>query len=158
MKLLTTDYPSPGTVNHYQIDSEKRRWVEEYQGKVGLMDMKTMIAAMASDPCWSAKLHGLIDFSDVELDLSANDILRLALVLKHEGHRTQGWLVYVANNSTTFGIVRMLSYWSRNSERLRIFSTREEAEIWLDRNIDHTPPNFCEVESTETATVFRNVI
>ena len=158
MKLLATDYPSPGTVNHYRIDSEKRRWVEEYEGKVGLMDLKTMIGAMASDPCWSSNLHGLIDFSDVELDLSANDILRLALVLKHEEHRTQGWLVYVANNSTVFGIVRMLSYWSRNSERLRIFNTREEAEIWLDRNIDQTPPNFCEVESIEPETVLRYVI
>ncbi|MEO8617580.1 MAG: hypothetical protein ABI600_20790 [Luteolibacter sp.] len=158
MKLLTTDYPSPGTVNHYRIDSEQRRWVEEYQGKVGLMDLKAMVAAMASDPCWSANLHGLIDFSDVELDLSANDILRLALVLKHEEHRTRGWLVYVANNSTVFGIVRMLSYWSRNSERLRIFNTREEAETWLEHNMDQTPPNFREVESSEAAAALRNVI
>ena len=158
MKLLTTDYPAPGTVNHYRIDSEQGRWIEEYQGNVGLNDLKAMIGAMASDPCWSSNLHGLIDFSDVELDLSANDILRLALVLKHEQHRTRGWLVYVVNNSTVFGIVRMLSYWSRNSDRLRIFNTREEAETWLDVNIDQIPPNFIEVESIEAAAELRYVI
>ena len=61
--------------------------IEEYQGKTGLADLKSVISSMASDPCWSADFHGLIDFSEAELDLAANDVLRLALVLRHEENR-----------------------------------------------------------------------
>src|SRR6478672_9100219 len=157
MKFLTTDYPSPGTVGRYRIDSERRMRIEEYQGQVKLGDLKSVIVAMVSDPCWSPDFHGLIDFSDAELDLSSNDILRLALVLKHEENRTRGWLAYVAASSNVFGIVRMLSYWSRNTDRLRIFNTREEAEGWLECNVDQIPPNFREVEISEVAAAFRNV-
>ena len=157
MKFLTTDYPSSGTAGRYRIDSERRMRIEEYQGKVGLADLKSITAAMVSDPCWSPDFHGLVDFSDAELDLSANDILRLALVLKNEANRTRGWLAYVAGNSTVFGIVRMLGYWSRNTDRMRIFNTREEAEVWLECNVDQVPPNFREVEHPDVAE-FRNVI
>ncbi|MEO5715317.1 MAG: hypothetical protein ABIT37_17700 [Luteolibacter sp.] len=157
MKFLTTDYPSEGTVGHYRIDSDRRMRIEEYQGKVGLADLKSIIYSMASDPCWSPDFHGLIDFSDAELDLSANDILRLALVFKHEDLRTRGWLAYVANNSTVFGIVRMLGYWSRNNDRIRIFGTRDEAEAWLELNVDQVPPSCREFDLSEAAAL-RNVI
>ncbi len=158
MKFLTTDYPSEGTVGHYRIDSERRMRIEEYQGKVGLSDLKSIISAMASDPCWSPDFNGLIDFHEAELDLSANDILRLALVLKNADHRTRGWLAYVVPNSTVFGIVRMLGYWSRNTDRIRIFNARDEAESWLVRNRDQIPPNCHEVELTEVEATLRSAI
>ena len=142
MKFLTTDYPSLGTVGHYRIDAGRRMRIEEYQGKVGLADLKSVISAMASDPCWSLDFHSLVDFSEATLDLSANDVLRLALILRHEENRSRGWLAFVAPNSTIYGVVRMLGYWSRNTERLQIFPSREEAEAWLDRNIDQVPPGF----------------
>lgn len=151
MKLLTTDYPFQGTVGHYRIDTERRMRIEEYQGKVGLADLKAIVASMVSDPCWSPDFNGLIDFSAAELDLSANDVLRLALVLRNEENRSRGWLVFVANNSTVYGIVRMLGYWSRNTERLRIFENRAEAEVWLEHNIHQVPPNFREVEAADAA-------
>ncbi|MES2438216.1 MAG: hypothetical protein V4584_04080 [Verrucomicrobiota bacterium] len=132
--------------------------IEEYQGKTGLGDLKSVISSMASDSCWSADFHGLIDFSDAELELSANDILRLALVLRHEGNRSNGWLAYVATNSTTYGIVRMLSYWSRNTDRLKIFQSRDEAEAWLELNIDQVPPGFINEEGLQKAAVLRNVV
>jgi len=132
--------------------------IEEYQGKVGLADLKSIVHSMASDPCWSAEFHGLIDFSGAELDLSANDILRLSLVLKHEANRTSGWLAYVAQNSTVFGIVRMLGYWSRSNDRIRIFGSREEAEAWLELNVDQIPPHCREVELPEVAASLRNAI
>jgi hypothetical protein len=87
MRLLTTDYPSLETVGHYRIDAGRRMQIEEYQGKVGRADLKAMSAAMVSDPCWSPDFHGLVDFSEAELDLSANDVLRLALVMRHEAIR-----------------------------------------------------------------------
>ncbi len=158
MKLLTTDYPPEGTVGHYRIDSDRRMRIEEYQGKVGLMDLKALIAAMVSDPCWSPDFNGLVDFTDVELDLSANDVLRLALFLKSEENRSNGWLAFVADNSTVYGIVRMLGYWSRNTGRMRIFNNRAEAEIWLEHNIDQVPPNFSEVRVTESAAALRDAI
>lgn len=144
MKFLTTDYPSSETVGHYRIDSERRMRIEEYRGKTELSDLKSVISSMASDPCWSADFHGLIDFSEAELELSANDILRLALVLRHEEYRSHGWLAFVTTNSTTYGIVRMLGYWARNTDRMRIFQSRAEAERWLERNKNQIPPGFIE--------------
>ncbi len=158
MKFLTTDYSSLGTVGTYRIDTERRMRIEEYQGKTGLADLKSVIFSMATDPCWSADYHGLIDFSDAELELTANDILRLALVLRHEGNRSNGWLAYVAGNSTTYGIVRMLGYWSRNSDRLKIFQSRGEAEAWLALNIDQVPPGFILEEGLRKTAALRNVI
>ncbi len=158
MKLLTTDYPSLGTVGRYRIDSERRMRIEEYQGKTVLGDLKSNIAAMASDPCWSADFHGLIDFSEAQLELAANDVLRLALVLRHESNRSRGWLAFVATNSTTHGIIRMLGYWSRNTDRLRIFQSRSEAEAWLERNVNQVPPGFLNEDGIEAVAVLRNAI
>jgi hypothetical protein len=157
MKFLTTDYSSLGTVGRYRIDSDRRMRIEEYQGRVGLADMKSIISAMASDPCWSPDYHSLVDFSDATLDLSANDVLRLALVLRHEENRSHGWLAFVAPNSTIYGVVRMLGYWSRNTERLQIFPSRREAEAWLIRNVDQVPPGFIDEERFEAAAL-RNAV
>jgi hypothetical protein len=158
MKFLTADYSSLGTVGHYRIDADRRMRIEEYQGKTGLADLKSVISAMASDPYWSADFHGLIDFSEAELDLATNDVLRLALILRHEANRSRGWLAYVAPKSTTYGIIRMLGYWSRNTDRMRIFQSREEAERWLELNVDHVPPGFIREDSVEEVVALRNVI
>jgi hypothetical protein len=157
MKFLTTDYSYSGTVGHYRIDTDRRMRIEEYQGRTGLGDLKSVVSSMASDPCWSADYHGLIDFSAAELDLTANDVLRLALVLRHEANRSRGWLAYVATNTVTYGIVRMLGYWSRNTDRVRIFQNRAEAEHWLVRNRDQVPPGFINEDGIEAAAVLRNV-
>ena len=158
MKFLTTDYSASGNVGHYRIDTERRIRIEEYQGKTGLSDLKSVLSSMASDPCWSAEFHGLIDFSEAELELTANDVLRLALVLRHEANRTHGWLAYVATKSTTYGIIRMLGYWSRSSPRVRIFPSRLEAEAWLEMNIDQVPPGFIHEDDALAAPVLRNVV
>jgi len=147
-----------GTVGHYRIDADRRMRIEVYQGKTGLADLKSVISAMASDPCWSGDFHGLIDFSEAELELAANDVLRLALVLRHEANRSRGWLAYVAPNSTTYGIVRMLGYWSRNTDRVRIFQSRDEAERWLELNVDQVPPGFINEDGIEAVAALRNVI
>jgi hypothetical protein len=156
MKFLTTDYSSSGTVGHYRIDTIRRMRIEEYQGRTGLGDLKSVLSSMASDPCWSAEYHGLIDFSDAELDLTANDVLRLALVLRQEANRSRGWLAYVATNTVTYGIVRMIGYWSRNTDRVRIFQSRAEAERWLVRNRDQVPPGFINEDGMEAAAALRN--
>ena len=158
MKFLTTDYSPPVAIGRYRIDSDRRMRIEEYQGSVGLADLKSIISAMASDPSWSADFHGLIDFSQSKLELTANDVLRLALVLRQEEYRSRGWLAFVATNSTTYGVVRLLGYWSRNTDRMRIFESREEAEVWLERNIDQVPPGFIHEDGIEAAAVFRNVV
>ena len=158
MKFLITDNPSLGTVGHYRIDSDRRMRIEEYQGKTVLADLKSNISAMASDPCWSAYYHGLIDFSDAQLELTANDVLRLALVLRHESNRSRGWLAFVATNSTTYGVVRMLGYWSRNTDRMRIFASRDDAERWLERNIDQVPPGFINDDVIASGAVLRNAV
>ncbi len=157
MKFLTTDYTSAGSVGNYRIDSDRRMRIEEYQGHVGLSDLRSIISSMSSDPCWSPDFHGLVDFSDATLELSSNDVLRLALLMRQEANRTTGWLAFVTANSTTYGIVRMLGYWSRNSDRLRIFQNRDEAERWLDRNVDQIPPGFLDENGMEAAAVLRNV-
>lgn len=158
MKFLASDYLSTGTTGRYRIDLDRRLRIEEYQGKTGLVDLKSIIASMASDPCWSPDFHGLVDFSDAELDLSSNDILRLALVLRQLENRTKGWLAYVATNSTNYGLVRMLGYWSRTHSRLRIFKSRPEAENWLVLNRNYMPPHFINEEGRESDRTWRDAV
>jgi hypothetical protein len=158
MKFLTTDYPSSANVGHYRIDAERRVRIEEYRGKVGLADLRSVASAMASDPCWSADYHGLVDFGKAELELSANDVLRLALTLRHEDHRSRGWMVYVVGDSVAYGMVRMLGYWSRNTDRFRIFQTRGEAEGWLERHSRTLPPRFREADEALESLPLRNAV
>lgn len=158
MQLLITDNLSPGAVGHYRIDSGRRMRIEEYQGKVGLLDLRSVIAAMASDPGWSPHYHGLVDFSAADLDLSSNDVLRLGLMLRLEQNRTKGWQVFVVTNSTAYGIVRMLGYWARTTARMRIFNDRDEAERWLELNVDQVPPNFLESDEPNLAAILRTAI
>jgi hypothetical protein len=142
MKFLNLNYSSKETAGRYRIDADRRMRIEEYRGKTDLVDLKSIFASMASDPGWSPDFHGLVDFSDAELDLSSNDVLRLSLMLRQLENRTWGWLAYVATNSTNYGLVRMLGYWSRISNRLRIFESRPEAEAWLVSNRNRMPPRF----------------
>jgi hypothetical protein len=157
MRLLTSDYSSLGTGGRYQIDTDRKLWIEEYHGKTELDDVKSVMSSLMSDPAWSSGYHGVIDFTDAELDLSANDILRLALVLRHDPNRSRGWLAYVAPSSTSYGVVRMLGYWSRATERLKIFQTRAEAEDWLEVHQDQKPACFMEEEAGDAAGRYRNV-
>lgn len=158
MKFLTTDYSSTVSVGRYRIDTERRMRIEEYQGKVGLADLRSIVSAMASDPCWSPDFHGLVDFTKAELELSANDVLRLALMLRQEGNRSRGWLVFAVSNSVAYGVVRMLGYWSRNTDRFRIFQSRDEAESWLDRHASKHPPGFREIPAVEPLPALRSVV
>jgi hypothetical protein len=144
MKFSLTDYAFPPSVGSYWIDTFRGLRIEEYQGKVGLADMKEMIRAVVADPDWTPDLHGLVDFTKAELDLSSNDVLRLALVLRQEQNRSRGWVVFAVSNQAAYGVVRMLGYWARCSDRFRIFQSREEAEKWLERHRDSRPPAFRE--------------
>lgn len=157
MKLLTSDYSSLGTGGRYQIDTDRRLWIEEYHGKTELDDVKSVMSSLMSESSWSPGFHGIVDFTDAELDLSANDILRLALVLRHDPNRSRGWLAYVAPSSTSYGVVRMLGYWSRATERLRIFQTRSEAEAWLELHANQAPACFLEEDAESAAVGYRNV-
>lgn len=158
MKFLSTDYSSTVTVGHYRIDTDRGMRIEEYQGKVGLGDLRSIVSAMASDPCWSSEHHGLVDFSQAELELSANDVLRLALMLRQEENRSSGWLVFAVRNSVAYGIVRMLGYWSRNTDRFRIFPSRHEAETWLERHLAQSPPGFREPNAAQRNGALRSAV
>lgn len=144
MKFSLTDYAFPAIAGCYWIDTDRGIRIEEYQGKVELGDLKAIVSAMASDAAWSPDHHGLVDFTRAELDLSANDVLRLALILRQKQNRSRGWMVFAVSNSVAFGVVRMLGYWSRNTDRIRIFQSRDEAEGWLERHRKQVPPAFCE--------------
>jgi hypothetical protein len=157
MKFLTTDYPSTAVGSGYRIDADRRMRIEEYHGKVDLADLRSMVSAMASDPCWSPDHHGLVDFTNAELELSANDVLRLALTLRQEGNRSHGWLVFAVGSPAAYGVVRMLGYWSRNTDRFRIFQSRAEAEKWLERHLHQTPPGFHQ-PAAETKTALRDAV
>jgi hypothetical protein len=158
MKFLSTDYSSPEAGSGYRIDLDRRIRIEEYHGKVQLGDLRSIVSAMASDPCWSPDHHGLVDFTNAELELSANDVLRLALMLRQEQNRSNGWLVFAVSNSAAYGMVRMLGYWSRNTDRFRIFQSRKEAESWLERHLHQSPPGFREAEMPEKTAALRNAI
>ncbi|MGC4015271.1 MAG: hypothetical protein QM755_12255 [Luteolibacter sp.] len=105
-------------------------------------DLRATADAVAGDPGWSPDFHGLIDFSQARLDLTSNDVLRLALLMRRDGYRTNGWLAFAVGDSASFGMVRMLGHWARATDRSRIFLDREEAESWLSGHVGHVPPGF----------------
>lgn len=142
MRFLTTLDSCQDAVGSYWIDTDRRLRIEKYHGKTKLADLKAVQFGMAGDPNWCADFHGLIDFSEAKLNVSVNEILRLALVMRHGVSRSNGWLAYVVTSSATHGIVRMLGHWTRATDRMRIFKTRAEAEVWLARNIYQVPPAF----------------
>jgi hypothetical protein len=158
MKFLTTDISSQASSGCYRIDMERRLCIEEYRGKVGLEDLRSIVTTMSSDPCWSPEHHGLVDLSDAQLEMSSNDVLRLALTLRQQGHRSRGWRVFAVGSSVAYGIVRMLGYWSRNTDRFRIFQSREEAERWLERHRDAGPQGFVEPSAAPVAAPLRSVV
>lgn len=108
--------------------------IEEYAGKVGLEDLREMASAVAADPERSGQHNRLVDLSKAELDLSSDDVLRFALLMRNEKYRSTGWHAFAVGSATVFSMVRMLSYWARVSERCRIFRSRDEAERWLEVN------------------------
>jgi len=142
MNLSNFYFPPPAPTCRYRIDPARRLRIEEYQGSVGLDDLRATAQNVAEDPGWSPDLHGLIDFSKARLDLTANDVLRLALLMRRDGYRTNGWLAFAVGDSAAYGLVRMLSHWSRATDRSRIFQGREEAERWLNGHAGHVPPGF----------------
>jgi len=142
MKFSLTDYPATFALCQYRIAAAEKLRVEDYRGAVGLEEVKSITSAASSDPCWAADHNVLLDFSQAELSMSANDVLRWALSLRQPEYLTKGWLVFVVPNSLTYGLVRMLGQWSRNTERFRIFFDREKAENWLGRYGEQTPPGF----------------
>lgn len=144
MSFPTTDISTTIGVGRYRIDSVRRVWLEEYLGKIGLDEMKSMVATVSDDPAWSPEFSGLVDFSQAELALSSNDVLRLALMMRQEEHRSRGWLAFVVRNSAAYGVVRMLGYWSRSADRVKIFQNREEAEYWLEQRAERPPIRFDE--------------
>lgn len=147
MKLLNSEYPTPLPTSSYRIDGSRRTRFEEYHGKVRLEDLRSVVSAATSDPCWCPQQHVLADFTDAELELSSNDVLRMALTLRHEGSRSHGWMIFVVNNPVSYGVIRMLGYWSRNTDRFRIFPSIEEADRWLDRHQYEFPPAFRDMEA-----------
>lgn len=158
MNFSITDYPPTMSTGRYRIDIDRRLRIEEYFGKVELADLKSIVSAMVSDPSWCPEYNGLVDFTGAELDLSANDVLRLALMLRQEQNRSHGWLVFVVGNSVAYGVVRMLGYWSRNTDRFRIFQSREEADTWLNRRIFDRPLEIREADTERKAIEFRDAV
>jgi len=150
MKFLLTDNPANLALCQYRIERASKLRVEVYRGAVGLEEVKSITSAASSDPCWAEDHNILLDFSQAELSMSANDVLRWALSLRQAEYLTKGWLVFVVPNSLTYGLVRMLGQWSRNTERFRIFFDREQAESWLNRHGGQTPPGFaCALQISE---------
>lgn len=149
MHSATIDHPPTASAGRFRFDIERRLRIEEYFGKVELADLKSIITAMVSDPDWSPEFNGLVDFAGAELDLSANDVLRLALMLRKEQNRSHGWLVFVVGNSVAYGVVRMLGYWSRNTDRFRIFQNRKDADAWLEHRTFDAPLDFRQPREVE---------
>jgi hypothetical protein len=161
MKLLNSEYPASLASTSYRIDPSRNTRIEEYHGKVHLEDLRSVVAALMEDPNWSPDQHALSDLTDAELDLSANDVLRMALTLRQEAKHSTGWKVFAVKDSTSYGVLRMLGYWSRNTERFRIFKSRKEADTWLENHQDKSPPAFHDTllapDIQETVTEMREV-
>ena len=135
MKSLLTDYPVAGPTCRYLTDEKRKLHIEKYAGRIVLDDLKDVAAMVASDPACSGTVHRLVDLSDARLDLTSDEVLRYALLMRKESHRAEGWNVFAVSDATSFSLVRMFSQWARTSERSRFFASREEAEAWINRNV-----------------------
>ena len=122
----------------YRIERERKLHIEEYSGRICLDDLKEMAAAAAVDPARSGEHNRLFDLSEAELVLSSDDVLRFGLLMRSESHRSGGWHAFAVRDAAAFSMVRMLSQWARVSERSRFFSTRDEAERWLEFNTERS--------------------
>lgn len=147
MNLYPFDCSTFAVGNTCWIDTSCRTRVEEFQGRVGLRELRENVLAMSEDPGCDPAFHGLADFSAAKLELSANDVIRLGLLMRQKAHQTSGWLTYVTDDTSTRSLVRMLGYWSRTTDRQRVFRSREEAEAWLKRNRFQQPPRFIEEDA-----------
>jgi hypothetical protein len=108
--------------------------IEEYTGKVGLDDLRSLASVMAEDPGCQMSNNRLVDLSGADLDLSSDEVLRYALIMRSGRARQGRWHAFAVKDAAAFSLVRMLSHWARLSDRCRIFSSRDEAERWLEGN------------------------
>ena len=119
-------------------DLEIAKWLRHPEAKLAADDWNDFKSDAAPE------FSGLIDFSQAELSVTSNDVLRLALMMRQEEHRSRGWLAFVVRDSAAYGVVRMLGYWSRSADRVKIFQNREEAEYWLEQRAERPPIRFDE--------------
>ncbi len=152
MNLYPIDYSVLAVENACWIDTHCRTRIEEFHGPVGLRELRENLLAMAECPECDPVFHGLADFSAAELELSTNEVIRLGLLMRQKAHLTSGWLTYVTHDTGTRSLVRMLGYWSRTTDRQRIFRSRVEAEDWLRLNRYQQPPRFIEEDSAALRT------
>ncbi|MBX3741752.1 MAG: hypothetical protein KF712_12220 [Akkermansiaceae bacterium] len=134
MKSLLTSCVSPHASCHYRIESERNMHIEEYTGKVGLDDLRSLASVMEEDPECQESNNRLVDLSGADLELSSDEVLRYALIMRSGKSRPVGWHAFAVKDAAAFSLVRMLSHWARVSDRCRIFSSRDEAERWLEVN------------------------
>lgn len=134
MKILLKTPVRSATLCRYQIQPDRKWLVEEYRGRVCLHDLKDLAAKVADDPFGEELCYRLIDLGEAVFDLSVDEVVRFALVLRAGPHRVSGWHAFVVGDEAGFSMARMISHWARLSERSRFFPTRVEAEEWLARN------------------------
>jgi len=108
--------------------------IEEYTGKVGLNDLRGLASVMEEDPECQESNNRLVDLSGADLELSSDEVLRYALIMRSGKSRMGAWHAFAVKDAAAFSLVRMLSQWARVSDRCRIFSSRDEAERWLEVN------------------------
>jgi hypothetical protein len=125
--------PPARATARYELDVERGLRIERYQGLVGLEDLRSVALIAAADPDWSADFNALVDFADATLELSVNDVLRIAIAWRQPSYRSDGWTAFVVGSGagSNYGLVRMLSTWARMSERMGVFARRDQAEEWL---------------------------
>lgn len=150
-------FPPPKPTCRFQIEPKRQLRIEEYQGWIALEELRANLSEMVEDPRWSPDYHGLIDFTHAVLDLSANDLIRLGLILRRADYRSRGWLVFAVADSASYGQVRMLSHWARTMDRTRILMSRAEADQWLAQNANQVPPGFGNGFNDVLETEVRNV-
>lgn len=125
--------PPARSAAHYCLDLDRGLKIEEYEGRTGLKDVRAVALRAFTDPDWSAEFSSLIDLEFATLELSSNDVLRVALTWRQTGCRSGGWTAFVVSPSASFGVVRMLGAWAWISGTMEIFTNRGKAERWLAR-------------------------
>jgi hypothetical protein len=115
----------------YRIDEARKRIYTRGEGLVNYEDLRAHMFSEAGEP--AASYSELVDVSDATTDVTPEEIRHLASARRAIAQRQQpGPVAVVATDEMFFGMMRMYHMLTDQVRPLRVFSSVQEAERWLD--------------------------
>jgi hypothetical protein len=116
------------------IDTDKRIMYATVTGEITLDDVRADIERLVTQPVYPPGIPGLIDMRNATSQLRADEIQRLAYMVKSHGDvvgRTRRALL--VSNDLLYGMYRMFAaYVADGPTEYRVFRDEDEARRWIE--------------------------